>query len=245
MSTKLLLHMDGDTSTPSLGNDQYTKLLMHFNDNLMDYSDGGASRGSATNAGGASYSTNTVFSGTKGGGKSLYLDSSANSYVYYSDHDDWNRSGTWTIDMWVKHLDHSGTETYVCQYGAVQNFWSISHIDGTGLEYKMNSGGPTVVQLSGGEITDTDWHHVAVTKEGDVYSLYLDGTLTATTTDNSMDLFGSSLYIGSLGSSSQFFYGYIDELRFSNGVARWTSNFTPETEPYGGHKAQVQGGLQL
>lgn len=33
--------------------------------------------------------------------------------------------------------------------------------------------------------------------------------------------------------SGEFFSGYIDEFRISN-VARWTSNFTPPTEPYKG-----------
>jgi hypothetical protein len=29
-----------------------------------------------------------------------------------------------------------------------------------------------------------------------------------------------------------FFAGWMDELRISKGIARWTANFTPPTEPY-------------
>jgi hypothetical protein len=37
--------------------------------------------------------------------------------------------------------------------------------------------------------------------------------------------FGTSLNYGLLA-------GFIDELRISKGIARWTSNFTPPTAPY-------------
>ena len=30
-----------------------------------------------------------------------------------------------------------------------------------------------------------------------------------------------------------FFNGYLDELRISKGIARWTSDFTPPSSPYG------------
>jgi hypothetical protein len=31
---------------------------------------------------------------------------------------------------------------------------------------------------------------------------------------------------------SNYFNGWIDEVRISKGIARWTSNFTPPTQPY-------------
>jgi hypothetical protein len=33
--------------------------------------------------------------------------------------------------------------------------------------------------------------------------------------------------------SCMYWNGYIDEFRISKGIARWTSNFTPPTAPYG------------
>jgi hypothetical protein len=55
--------------------------------------------------------------------------------------------------------------------------------------------------------------------------------VTGVTANNSVN----KLAIGRLGEYNGFYYnGWIDELRFSKGVARWTSNFTPPTSPYGG-----------
>lgn len=40
-----------------------------------------------------------------------------------------------------------------------------------------------------------------------------------------------SIYIGSRKGTSYFFNGYLDDIRITKGLARWTSNFTPPTAP--------------
>ena len=95
----------------------------------------------------------------------------------------------------------------------------------------MQSASSSVVQInSGDEIADTNWHHIALVKDATVYKLYLDGTEIGTTTDASVDTFAGALRVGSDGTSA--FAGYIDELRISKGIARWTANFTPPTRAY-------------
>ena len=75
---------------------------------------------------------------------------------------------------------------------------------------------------------ETDrWYHVAVVrKDGDIKT-YLDGTLRSTNSEQNNNAINGTYNIG------ENLDGYIDELRITNGIARYTSNFTPQTSAFG------------
>ena len=76
-------------------------------------------------------------------------------------------------------------------------------------------------------INDDSWHHVAIVRNGDIFSLYRDGTLAANTTvAGSITSATGTLRIGYNNSGSYDYLGYFDELRITKGKARWTSDFT-------------------
>lgn len=83
-------------------------------------------------------------------------------------------------------------------------------------------------------ITVDEWVHWAFVRSGGTLKAYKNGTQFA-----SIDIDGAiafdSQYLFAIGNSREgapsYFNGYIDEFRISN-VARWTTNFTPQTEPY-------------
>jgi hypothetical protein len=82
------------------------------------------------------------------------------------------------------------------------------------------------------------WHHVAVTRAGNQTKMFLDGVQVGSTyTDNNNYVgppAGSWRPIVGLGgfSGANGFNGYMDEVRISKGIARWTANFTPPAAPY-------------
>ncbi len=86
--------------------------------------------------------------------------------------------------------------------------------------------GTTVIQL------DT-WYHVALTRDASGYGrIYVNGTLEAQgTTVVYEDLAAGPFIIGkryqSDGASVTPFNGYFDDFRVTNGVVRYTGNFTP------------------
>ena len=45
--------------------------------------------------------------------------------------------------------------------------------------------------------------------------------------------------------TSQLYTGYIDEVRISAGVALWTSNFTPPTQPYAIDRRLISGSADI
>ena len=157
----------------------------------------------------------------KFGSGSLLLDGAAD-YLTVPDHADWDVVGagstTWTIDLWVRHTDHAGYEVYVTQYQDLNNRWVLEHIHGSGFEFKVLNGGAVIVNTGlGGEITDSDWHHVALVRDGDDYGIYKDGVQVCFVNDNSTVTFTGSLYIGRRGDANYYFAGHMDEIRIYEG----------------------------
>ena len=71
------------------------------------------------------------------------------------------------------------------------------------------------------------WNHVAITRSGTSLNLWLNGTSIASGT-TSADIGGSSSF--KVGWGRQYlFQGYMQDVRITIGLARYTANFTPPT----------------
>ena len=83
------------------------------------------------------------------------------------------------------------------------------------------------------------WYHVAVTRSGNTWRLFLNGTVEDTIT-NSTDIVdggADGLIVGALaggiaGGPYNYMDGYIDDVRVTVGHARYTSNFTAPTSAH-------------
>jgi len=192
-----------------------TKLLLHFE----------GSDGTTSTEDDSSYQNVISFQGTaqidtaqyKWGSSSILFDGDSD-YIRVADSSNWDicasTSEDWTVDFWVKHADHSGTEFYIGHgYGGnFDNVWAIMHVDGSGIRFRVTDGGGEVINTGyGGEITDTDWHHVALCKVGTLYAIYVDGSQVNYTDDSSTKSTSGYLNIGSLGAF--YLNGHMDEVR--------------------------------
>jgi len=79
------------------------------------------------------------------------------------------------------------------------------------------------------------WYHVAVVRSGSTVSMYIDGIRIGTQT-YSGSISSRTGYIGGNISNSTggAFKGYIQDFRFTKGLARYTADFTPPTKPLKG-----------
>ena len=155
---------------------------------------------------------------SKWGDAAMYFDGSGD-YYSFPDSDDWDvfSSGlsNVTIDLWVKHDDHVGAEGYVGQAYTSDDFWNLEHIHGIGLRWILGVNANFVI-ISGGEITDTDWHHVVAVRVGDEYGLYLDGVQVAYTQDaTTHEGWPYPFTVGTTRLGSAALTGYIDELHLT------------------------------
>lgn len=74
------------------------------------------------------------------------------------------------------------------------------------------------------------WQHIALVRNGNVFTLYKDGVSVGTITNSgTITLTTANLNINN---ASESYSGYIDDLRFTLGVARYTAAFTPPLLPF-------------
>ena len=176
---------------------------------------------------------------SKFGGASCLLDGT-DDYLSIPDSADWDISTNFTIDLWVKHVDHASGEIYVAQQEDIDNQWYFRHFDGTGLWFVIESATNNIVTVNeaADSITDTNWHHVAMCKVGNEYGIYNDGSQVAYLSDADMDTFAGSLYIGSLA-GSQDMNGHLEEIKICHSnpfravpVSDKTDTIKVPTKPY-------------
>ena len=81
-------------------------------------------------------------------------------------------------------------------------------------------------------LKDGKWHHLAFVRDSNVCKIFVDGVLDVSQTDSEPMQVNANWIIGRHGNASTYYYtGYIRDLRWAAGTVRYTSNFTPPTEP--------------
>jgi hypothetical protein len=233
------------------GNDSYCKFLLssdttNGSTTFADTSVGGA-HGAANQVSGAVHDTSQA----KFGGSSAHF-AGVSHFVKWAASADWQltKTASWTIDFWMRVDAFTAPWARVMEQqdtsGAV-NAWSI-RFNGNASPYDrvyMNESqeGPTDAnEMCGSQagVPLDEWHHHAWVFNYSTLTLtyYLDGVATdsATTSHAQWDWTTSTTQEFALcrygGGATHGFDGWLDEVRLSKGIARWTANFTPETSPY-------------
>jgi hypothetical protein len=219
------------------GADSYTKLLIHSdnsNAELLIFRDYSQYLHSITPAGDVTHST----AQTKFGQTSMLFDGTGD-YLSLADSADWNLAAAdWTIEAWVR-TGAAGTIMAQAGDGADLSMkWEVTA--GDKLKLSLSTDGTTW----GKTVTSTTsvgsasaFVHVAAVRNGATVTQYIGGTADATTLDVTgvtVNDSGVALFVGSSAEGTPVpFNGYMDEVRISNGIARWAASFTPATSMYG------------
>lgn len=98
----------------------------------------------------------------------------------------------------------------------------------------FRAGGPSDGPASP-EIALDQWVHVACSRQGSTFRSFLNGVQWDSVTFGNDLLATRSIGIGglnSVGGASTLHNGFIDEVRVTKGVARYTANFTPPAAPF-------------
>jgi len=235
------LSMNLNGSPVQLAADYFTKLLFHFDgtDTATTFVDNSAVSNQVTAFGTAQLDTAQKKFGTA----SLLLDGDSD-YLTLPDSDDWDTTGNFTVDFWVRFaaLPTDGNKMVVIgQYVDPSHWWKIDLLNSGGIYYWRfdNDYVTELIARSGAAtIIINTWYHVAIYRNTNTIYFFQNGSSldssTQAFTTNTLD---GNLYIGQKGGGAQYLNGWIDELRFSKDIIRWASDFTVPTSPYANSSA--------
>ena len=145
-------------------------------------------------------------------------------------------SGTYTVELWFYAA--GSQSSFAILASTFDNFntlfanrWGLVINNTGGLTWydSAGSGAGSLTSLSA--ISTNQWNHVAITGSGSTVTMWLNGVSQGTMSGAKNYTTTSSLKVGYVLSAA-YFNGYIDDLRITKGVARYTSNFTPPTAPF-------------
>ena len=218
--------------------DADTKLLIHFNgaDGAQTYTTEDAGSRTVTFTAEAQLDTAQA----KFGSASLLLDGTGD-YVGVPDSDDWDfGTGDFTFDLQVRWNTVTGTQEMLSSWEDASNFIRFYKAgDGT-IGIWANRAGSSVGEFattsSAGMVANT-WYHIAVVRNGTSCFIFVDGTSLAVTQTTAWgllpNLVSPPFQVG-VRNNDIYLNGWVDEVRVSKGIARWTSDFTAPTSEYNG-----------
>lgn len=207
--------------------DENTKLLLHGE----DFTDSSMYNEEITNTG-------CVISDNGKIGKSIFftnlnkLETSGNVF---------DVNGQFTIEFWAKHERIKSYSTYFCGF-TNNNTLKLQTVNNKVTLFIQGTSYQNVIDFSP---VVGEWFHFALTGNNKAIKVYINGTLKSSftisnTLANSNLLIGLNPGQGDTGSIE----GYLDEFRISD-VVRWTSNFTPPTEPYSAYQNGQSGEIYV
>jgi len=219
-------------NSASIVGDQYypsCSLLLHCDgtNGSTTFTDNSPSPKTVTSNNGASIST----AQSKFGGASGFFDGT-DDYLSISYNSDFNfGTDSFTWESWIYPTNISGIDgIYATSGGSGVNPKFAVHLNaGTpSIHYNNLTNGSDLYTTATSAVSINTWTHLAFVRNGSNWTWYINGNSAGTGTNNTTITFTSQpTYIG-YGGEAYFtpFNGYIDEVRVTKGVARYTGSFT-------------------
>jgi hypothetical protein len=170
---------------------------------------------------------------SKFGGSSGYFDGTGD-YLTTPDTPDLEvTTQDWTIECWVRFSAIAANGAVIATKRAPagnDGGWQFGvHSSKVPQIAAWDTGGTVINVLGATVLTTGTWYHLAATKSGTTWRVFVDGVLDGSGTQSATPTANSRQVI--VGRHAQVttydLNGYIDDLRITNGEARYTAAFTP------------------
>jgi len=190
--------------------------------------------------------TNVVagtFSPYRSGGYSTYFDGSGDYVSVSNSGTTFTLDGDFTIEAWVYGAfptgDNNGVTIIDTRGSLTASNWSFGvygNLSGQGAAVNNGAGFlyDSAVRGTNIAVIPNQWNHVAISRSGTTIRMFVNGVQGFSETKSGTLTKGTSTTVKIGAGADGAAYGntsYISNLRFVNGTAVYTSNFTPSTEP--------------
>jgi hypothetical protein len=214
----------GGATDPNFAN---VSLLLHFDgaNGSTTFTDSSSNGFTPTVNGNTQIST----AQSKFGSASGLFDGSGD-WLYYAPDTAFDFSGNFTFEFFVRWVTVTNGGIFQLFPGTPPG--SLGGLalgyDGSAFQiYSNNLNSGRTFSVSSGV-----WYHLALVRQSSSITLYVDGVAQGASVGDSTNYLNNGLNIGLYFSSSFTFNGYMDEIRVTKGIARYTANFTPPTAPF-------------
>lgn len=142
-------------------------------------------------------------------------------------------TGNFTIELWARWNTFGTDKKYVvCHPGNGSQYWQFRHDSTAGASFRITGFALVVEQGNNTGWSTGVWYHVAIVRNRNNFTIYRNGISVA-----------SATFTGSIGHFANLEVGgasidlptsadaWFNDFRFSPGIARYTSNFTPPSQP--------------
>lgn len=213
-------------------------LLMHFDGDLTD-----SAKGKTTTNTGTSNNTSIVKFGS---GSRYFPGTTANNLLVAAAGDFNFGTSNFTIEGWFYKLDaptatNNDRAMFSGQWGSYTtgSYWLGGYANNANSSLRGTVIGAFYGQsgvLNEPNTALGQWVHYAWVREGTALRMYRGGQLVGSTTIALTQPLGnnSGLFLGRVADNTSYpgFYGYMDEIRVTKGVARYSAPFTPKEAPF-------------
>jgi hypothetical protein len=137
-------------------------------------------------------------------------------------------TGSFTCECWIYPTSYPNNSYFFYQEGG----WALMIRNG-GLNWWRQ--GQVGVDNSGINVVPANqWSHIAIARQSGALKVFMNGNVEINITDNNSVLATSTyLHFFQPNSGGESRYrGYMDEIRITKGVARYTASFTPTTTEF-------------
>ena len=163
----------------------------------------------------------------KFGVSSLVLDGNGDYLTVATQPDFAFGTGKFCIEMWVYRTGGSGAIQVLADFRASNpQVVPVLFLSATNYYPSLTVNGATEINGTTTVPLNT-WTHIAVAKSGTSTKIFMNGIQQGSTYTDTNNYIQGPLTIGARFDGTTPFFGYVDDVRVSKGVARYTTTFTP------------------
>jgi hypothetical protein len=148
-------------------------------------------------------------------------------------------TGDFTVEYWFNCPTQSNSN--VTQVGTLSsvtaaNTWRFgTQLGGSaGLYFAYHTGSNFIdIVFTTTNYNNNTWNHAALTRSSGIVRAFINGTQVGSNQSITQNLTsGQKICVGAELFTPTYYTGYLDELRITKGIARYTTNFTPPSQAF-------------